>query len=127
MLVTPALDQDVQHDAALIHRPPEPVPLARDLHANLVQVPGVSSTGQPATDLVGECLAELQAPLPHRLMADRDAARGEDLIHMTQAQRKAEIEPDRMADDLRGEAMTGIAGAGGGSHPTRLREPVHPG
>jgi hypothetical protein len=97
MLVAPALHQDVQHDPVLIHCPPEPVLLTRDLHSNLVEVPRVSGTGQPAADLIGDALAKLQHPLPYGFVADRDAARGEDLIHVPQAQGEAEIEPDRVA------------------------------
>src|SRR5215212_10005647 len=106
MLVAPALDEDVQHHPVLVHRSPEPVLLPRDLHGNLVEVPCVSGTGQPAADLIGDALAELQPPLrPYGLVADRDAARGEGLIHMAQAQGEAEIEPDRVADDLAREAV----------------------
>jgi hypothetical protein len=71
-------------------------------------VPFITSTRQPAPDLFTEHLAELQHPLPHRLMADRDAAGGEDLVDMAQAEWKAEIEPNRMADDLAWEAVAGV-------------------
>src|SRR4051794_11654677 len=100
MLVAPALNEDVEHHPVLIHCPPEPVLLPRDFHGNLVQMPCVSGTGQPTPDLVGDALAELQPPLPYGFVADRDAARGEDLVHMAQAQGEAEVEPDRIADDL---------------------------
>src|SRR5215218_1780473 len=86
MLVAPALDEDVEHHPVLVHRRPKPVLLPRDLHGNLVQMPRVSGTGQPAADLVGDALTELEAPLPYGFVADRDAARGEDLVHMAQAQ-----------------------------------------
>ena len=126
MLVAPALDEDVEHHPVLVHRPPEPVLLPRDLHGNLVEVPRVSGTGQPATDLVGDALAELEASLPYGFVADRDAARGQDLIHVPQAQRKPEIEPDRMADDRGRKAVAGIAGTGGCRHPTWLRDRTRP-
>src|SRR5215218_5056680 len=126
MLVAPALHQDVQHDPVLIYRPPEPMLFTRDLHGNLVEVPRVSGTGQPAPDLVGDALAELEAPLPYGFMADRDAACGEDLVHMPRAQGEAEIESHGMADDLCREAVAGIAGTGR-RHSDRLRDPVHPG
>src|SRR5215213_619840 len=71
-LVPPALDQNVEHEAILVDGPPEPVLLASNLHLDLVQVPLVSGTGQPASDLVGEGLAELARPLAHGLVADRD-------------------------------------------------------
>jgi len=58
---------------------------ARNRQHDLVQVPFVPRARQPAADLVGEVLAELQRPLPHGLMADDDAARGQQLIHHAQA------------------------------------------
>ena len=39
LLITPRLDQDVQNDAALIDRPPQPVAFAADLQRHFVQVP----------------------------------------------------------------------------------------
>src|SRR5215217_1469368 len=114
MFVAPALDQDVQHDPVLIHRPPEPVLLPCDPHGNLFEVPRVSSMRQSTADLIGDALAELEAPLPpidllrNPIMADCNAASGQDLVHMAQAQGEAEIEPDRIADDLGREAVTGI-------------------
>src|SRR4051794_14814521 len=53
-------------------------------------------------------------------MADYDATRRADLIHMAQAQRKAEIEPDHIADNLGREPMVGIAGKGGVVIPTSV-------
>src|SRR5829696_9533070 len=61
-LVPPALDQDVEHEPVLVDGSPEPVLLTRNLHLDLVQMPPVSGTGQPASDLVGEALAELARP-----------------------------------------------------------------
>src|ERR1700753_2170443 len=61
--VPPALHQDVEHDAGLVDREPQPVLLAGNFDGNLVEVPLVSSIGQPPPDLVGEVLAELERPL----------------------------------------------------------------
>ena len=61
-------------------------------------------------------LTEFQALLPHNLMANRDPGSGQDLVHMPQAQEKAEVEPDRVANDLGREAVAGIAGVGGYHH-----------
>src|SRR5918911_1500001 len=119
-LVSPTLDQDVEHDPMLVDGPPQPVLLAADPQTHFVQVPLVSRTGQPTPDLVGEVLAELARPLAHGLMADEDAAGGQHLFDHAQAQGKAEIEPDSVADDLGWEAMTGIAVTGGCRHPARL-------
>lgn len=64
LLIAPALQQYVQYDPVLIHRTPQPVLHAGDLHCDLVQVPFVANTWQSAPDLAGNSLAELEAPLP---------------------------------------------------------------
>src|SRR4051812_21257702 len=125
-LVAPALDENIEHEPVLVHRPPEPALHPSDLHCNLIEVPFIAGSRQPAADLVGECLAKFQAPLPYGLMADDDAAGGEDLIDMAQAERKAEIQPDGVADDLGWEAVADIAGWGGRCHRIPLRDPGLP-
>ena len=74
--VAAALNQDVEHDPVLVHGAPEPMLLAGDADHDLVEVPLVAWCRETAADLVGKALAELQRPLPHRLMADQDAAGG---------------------------------------------------
>jgi hypothetical protein len=64
----------------LVHRAPHPVLFAGNFNGNLVKVLFVSGAGQPPSDPVGERLAELQGPLPHSLVADDDAARGQHLL-----------------------------------------------
>src|SRR5215212_844344 len=107
-LITPALDQHIEYDAVLVHCAPQPVLLAGDFDGDLVQMPFVSGTGQTPPDPVGEVLAELARPLPHALMADDDAASGQHLLDHAQAEREAEIQPNRVADDLRWETVAGI-------------------
>ena len=123
LLVAPALHQHVEHDAVLIDRPPQPVLLTGDGDHHLVEVPLIAATGQPAADLVGEGLAELPGPLPYRLMADKNAAGGQHFLDHTQAERKAEIQPDRVADHLGWKAVAGVGGANGPRHPARLPGP----
>ena len=93
-LVAPALDQNVEHDARLINGSPQPVRHAGDLEHDLVEVPFVTSAGQPAADLVGEFLAKLACPLPHGLVADNDAPCRQHLFDHAQAEREAKIQPD---------------------------------
>ena len=94
-------------------------------------MPLIAGLRQPAADLVGEGLAELERPLPNRLVADRDATGGEDLVDMAQAQREAEIEPDGAADDLGREPVAGVGRLGGWrAHSGRLlgrNQPAKPG
>ena len=53
--------------------------------------------------------AELQHPTPHRFIGDVELALGEQFLHVAVAQREAEIEPDRVLDDLGRKTMAAIA------------------
>jgi hypothetical protein len=86
--------------------------LAGDLEHHLIEMPLVAGPGQAPPDDIGGLLAELQAPLPDRLMADLDAPEREHLLHHAQAQRKAKVQPDRVADQLWREAVAGVEGLG---------------
>jgi hypothetical protein len=120
--VPPALHQDVEHDAVLVHRAPQPVLLAGDLGDDLIQMPLVACARQPTADPIGDVLAELQRPLSYGLVADDDAACGQHLLDHAQAEREAEIQPNRVADDLGRKPVAGVAGGGRRCHPVRLRD-----
>jgi hypothetical protein len=66
---------------------------AADLEGDLIEMPVVAYPRQLATDLVGELLAEFARPLPFGLMADNDAAGGQQLLHHPEAEWEAEIQP----------------------------------
>src|SRR4051812_10311711 len=100
LLVAPALDQYVEDHPGLVDRTLEPALHTGNFDGHLIKVPLVSDTWQPPPDPIGECLAELERPLPYGLVADDDAAGGQHLLDHAQAEREAEIQPDRMADDL---------------------------
>src|ERR1700757_5269377 len=87
-------------------------------------MPLVADTGKTPTDPVGELLAKFACPLPHGFVADNDVARGQQLLHHAKTEREAEIQPHRMTDDLGREPISGIAGASGSRHPTRLLTPI---
>src|SRR5919206_1535783 len=84
--VAPALNQDVEDLAILVHGTPEIVYLAADADEDLVQMPLVTRTRSPPAQLVGEGLAELEAPAADALVGDDDAALGQDQLHVAQAQ-----------------------------------------
>src|SRR5271166_3067646 len=58
---------DIEHDPGLVHGAPQPVLHTGDLDHDLVQVPFVADTREPAADPVGELLAKFAGPLPHAL------------------------------------------------------------
>jgi hypothetical protein len=82
---------------------------SRDLSRDPIQMPFIAGSGQLTPDLVANTWPNL-TPLPNGLMADNDAASSEDLVHVAQAERKAETEPHSVADDLSREAKPGVVG-----------------
>src|SRR5829696_6947627 len=86
----------------------------------------VARTGQPTADLIGEVLAELAPPLAHGFMAHVDAAGRQHLFHHAKTERKAEVEPHGVADDLCGKAVAGVGGLGTGWHAGHLPAPACP-
>src|SRR3712207_3906643 len=97
--------------------------LASNLEHDLIEMPFVAGPGQPPTDDVSELLAELEGPLPDRLVADLDAAEGQHLLHHPKAQRKAKVQPDRVADQLRREAVAGVGVLGRARHARLIADP----
>src|SRR5215831_10211704 len=87
-------------------------------------MPFVANPRKAATDLVGKRLAELARPLSDGFVADDDAAGRQQLLHHAQPERKAEISPHGVPDDLGWEPIPGVAGASGCPHPTRLPTPI---
>ena len=120
------LDQDVEHDAVLVHRTPEIMQLAIDLQKYLIEVPGVARLRSSLAEFAGELAAEGQTPLPDTFVADADAPLGEDQFDVPEAQAEQMVQPDCVADDLGWEAVSGV-GDGLGRHLTSLAHPLRSG
>ena len=72
-----ALRQDVQHDAFLIHGAPKIAQLALYSDEGLIEMPLLTRPRPPATKIVGEGGAKLQAPSADALVRDDDTALGQ--------------------------------------------------
>src|SRR6516225_5872383 len=69
--------------------------------------------------------SEFQHPAPHRFVGDVETSLGQQFLDVAVAQGKAQIEPDRVLDDLGGEAMPPVAEQG---HANILPDPpISPG
>jgi hypothetical protein len=91
LLVAPALDQDVEHDAGLVHGSPKPMLYPGNFEHDLVQMPFVAHPGKAATDLVGKLVPNFSAHCRTVFVADDDAAGRQQLLYYAQPERKAEI------------------------------------
>ena len=95
-------------------------------HRDLIKVPFIASTGSRQLIWLAKAWPNC-GPLPYGLMADDDAAGGEDLSEMAQAEQKAEIEPDSVVDDLGRKAVAGVAGRSRSDQRDRLCDLKHGG
>jgi len=104
--IPPLLNENVEYDTILIHGAPEVVLHPLDTNEHLVHVPLVPRSWPAAAQTVGEALAELLAPAPHRLIGDDHAPFSQKELNVPQAEAEHVIQPDGMADDLGGRRRT---------------------
>ena len=107
--VPTGLYEDVDQVTVLIHRAPEILALTVDRHEDFVQEPRIAeltlSTPQPP----GVIGAELPAPLPNGFVRHDDAAFGQQILDIPEAQAVSVVEPDSVADDVGRKAMPKVA------------------
>jgi hypothetical protein len=104
-LIPAALHEDIKDVPVLVDGTPEIVACAVDPHKHLVQMPCVPRPRTSASPLIGILLPELQTPLPDRFVRHNDARGEQELFDTALAEAKTEVQPDTIADDLRGEAV----------------------
>ena len=117
--ITAWLNEDVEHNAVLIHGTPKIVLHALDPDEHLVHVPLVSRPWSAASQAVRECLAELLAPLTNRLIGDNHATFSQQQLNISQAEAEHVIQPDRVTDDL-GRKAVAVVRIGWGFHADSL-------
>ena len=84
--IPPGMNEDVQHDAILIHGTPEIVLHTLDPDEDLVEVPFIPRPWPAAAQAVGKGLAEFLAPAPHGLIGDDNAPRGQKQLDIPEAE-----------------------------------------
>src|SRR5208283_2424549 len=99
------LNEDVEHNAVLVHGAPKVTLHALDPDEHLVHVPLVAGSWPPAAQAVSKALAEFLAPAPNGLIGDDDATFSQEQLSIPQAEAEHMVQPDSMADDLGGKTM----------------------
>ena len=118
-LVPAALHEDIKDVPVLIDGTPEIVACAVDPHKHLVRVPCVPRSRTSASQLIGILFPKLQPPLTDRFVRHNKPMGEQEPFDIALAQAKTAVQPDTMADDLRGEAVMFIAVRwNGGVHAT---------
>ena len=86
VLIPPALHENVDNEAVLVHRPPQPVPPAVDLQRYFVQVQLVARAASTPPQVSREYRAERAHPLADCLIGHRHAPFRQELLHVPQAE-----------------------------------------
>ena len=107
-LVAPGLDQKIQHLALSIDRAPEIHLPSANRYKHLVQVPTVIRSWPEASEFPGIAVSELENPTTHGLVRHVEAALGQQILDVSEAQREAAIKPYGIVDDLRRESVAAI-------------------
>ncbi len=77
------LDQEVEHLAFVVYRPPQPVITATDLDNHFVEVPTRTGGRTAAAKIARNQSAELQQPASNRLVRYIDAALDQQILDIT--------------------------------------------
>ncbi len=100
------LDQEVEHLAFVVYRPPQPVITATDLDNHFVEVPTRTGARTAAAKIARNQSAELQEPASNRFVRNIDATLGQQILDITKRKREPGVEPYRMLDDLGRKTMS---------------------
>lgn len=103
--ITRLRDEALKNLPFVIDGPPEVMPLAIDLHEDLVEMPTPAARFHPfdpaLPDLGGKHGTKPVPPIPHRLVADIDTALVEEIFDIPERQWEADVKHHRKADDFR--------------------------
>ena len=109
--VPTGLDEKVNQVTVLVHGAPQILALTGDRDEDFVQKPRISESTLTSLQPPGVIGAELPAPLPNSFVRHDDAAFGQQILDIPEAQAVSVIQPDGVADDFRRKAMPKVAGS----------------
>src|SRR5580700_9200217 len=100
------LDQHVDDLALGVDGAPQIDHAAGNLEINLVKMPSRVRLGATPTQICRDHRPEMVHPAPNRFVRDRDSALRQQIFNVAEAQSESKIQPDRLLNDRRREAIT---------------------
>ena len=104
------LHEDVEDVTGLIHGAPHVLLATLDRDEHFVEMPGVSEPATSAPQSARILRTEPSIPFPDGLIGDFDTPADQHVLHVSEAEREAMIEPHRVADNFRGKPVSAVAG-----------------
>ena len=117
LLVSPALNQDIQHLSLAVDGTPQIHALAIDGDKHFVEMPSPIRAGARPSKLVCISQTEIHRPALDALIGNVYVALGEHIFDIAKAEGKPEIQPDGVLDHHRWKSVAGI---GDFLHPATL-------
>ena len=103
--ITFRLHQKVQDLALIVHGTPQPMPFSTDHNDHFVSMPGVAGCRSSLPQVPANRLAKLKKPASDSFIGNVETALREVIFYISIAQSEPGVEPYRVADDLRWEAV----------------------
>lgn len=103
--IAPALNDQIQDLALVVHRAPEIHAPPADRADHFVQVPPRRRRWPPFPQAPGDQRTKLDRPAANGFVADLDSALSQQFLDIPKAQAVAEIQPHRMSDHIARKAM----------------------
>jgi hypothetical protein len=109
VLVPLGLDQHVEDFTLRIDSAPQIDHAASDFQIDLIQMPDAVWLGAAFAQIGCDHGTEMIDPAPNGLVRDHNPALRQQVFNIAKAEREPKIQPDRLAYDLRREAVAGVA------------------
>ena len=109
VLVSLRLDQHIEDLALGVNSAPEIDHAAIDFQIDLVQMPRGAGLWAALSQTGSDRWPEVIDPASNALIGDRDPALSEQVFDVSKAQRKPDVKPNCLLNDLRREPISGVA------------------
>jgi hypothetical protein len=106
--ISMSLNEYVDQISVLIDCPPEKVPLALDVHEDLVQVPDIAEPTLAPLEIPCVLGPKLPAPLSDGLVRDDNAEFRQKVLDISKAQAESVIQPDCVTDYFGRETVSAV-------------------
>jgi len=103
-----ALYTNVEHLPLLIDCALQVMNLSINSYEHLIDVPFISETRTPPSQIVCELLTELLAPLTNRFIGHNNTALCHQYLNISMTERESEIKPYAMTNDFRWKTMAAV-------------------
>ena len=112
ILIATRLQQNIDDITVLIHGTPEILQLTIDFHEDFVQMPGITQASLLLFETLCIVRTKFPAPSSNGFVRHSNAALGQKIFHIAEAQAEAMIDPNSVADDFRREAVSAVTRPG---------------